>query len=61
MEMKVYTIEQRMHPQYPNLVDIFPYSDIKNDISDISTEFHIDDRIFNKNTCTVESSSILIL
>lgn len=32
---------ERMHPQYPNLVDIFPYSDIKNDISDISTEFHI--------------------
>lgn len=32
---------KKMQSQYPNLVDVFPYSDIKNDISDISAEFHI--------------------
>ena len=32
---------KKMKPQYTNLINIFPYSDIKNDISDISTGFHI--------------------
>lgn len=32
---------KKMQPQYPYLIDAFPYSDIKNDILDISTEFHI--------------------
>lgn len=32
---------KKMKSQYPNLVNAFPYNDIKNDISDISTEFHL--------------------
>ena len=34
---------KKMQPQYPNLIDAFPYNDIKNDISDISTEFYIEE------------------
>lgn len=35
---------RKMQPQYPDLVDVFPYSDIKNTISDINAEFHINER-----------------